>query len=68
MWRPNLLEKTDAEKDWVWEETGATGWDGWMASPIQWIWVWASSNKQDGEGQGGLVHCSSWGHKDLDMI
>ena len=19
------------------------GWDGWMASPTQWIWVWASS-------------------------
>ena len=19
------------------------GWNGWMASPIQWIWVWASS-------------------------
>ena len=20
-----------------------------------------------GDGQGGLVHCSPWGHKDLDM-
>jgi len=20
------------------------GWNGWMASPIQWIWVWASSS------------------------
>ena len=19
------------------------GWDGWMASPTQWAWVWASS-------------------------
>ena len=22
----------------------------------------------DGEGQGGLVCCSPWGHKELDMI
>ena len=21
----------------------------------------------DSEGQGGLVHCSPWGHKELDM-
>ena len=24
---------------------GDRGWDGWMASPTQWIWVWASSGK-----------------------
>ena len=22
------------------------GWDGWMASPTQWTWVWASSGRQ----------------------
>ena len=21
----------------------------------------------DGKGQGGLTHCSPWGHKELDM-
>ena len=21
------------------------GWDGWMASPTQWIWIWASSGR-----------------------
>ena len=31
------------------------GWDGWMASLIQWTWVWASSG--DSEGQGSLVGC-----------
>ena len=25
------------------EEKGITEWDGWMASPTQWTWVWASS-------------------------
>ena len=33
----------DAGKDWRQEEKGMTGWDGWMASPTQWTWVWASS-------------------------
>ena len=33
----------DAGKDWRWEEKGTTGWDGWMASPTQWTWVWVNS-------------------------
>ena len=38
-----------------------TGWDGWMASPTQW---WTPG---DGDGQGGLACCSSWGRKESDM-
>ena len=36
-------------KDPDWEELGAggkgvdRGWDGWMASPTQWTWVWVNS-------------------------
>ena len=36
-------------KDWCWERLKAggegydRGWDGWMASPIQWTWVWINS-------------------------
>ena len=37
------------------------GWDGWMASPIQWTWIWVS------DGQGSLACCSPWGCKELDM-
>ena len=33
---------SDAGKDWTQEENEMTGWNGWMASPTQWIWVWAS--------------------------
>ena len=36
------------------------GWDGWMASPTQWTWVWVDSGV--GDGQGGLECCSPWGH------
>ena len=36
-----------------------------MVSPTQWTWVWVNSGA--GDGQGGLVCCCPWGHKDLDM-
>ena len=42
------------------------GWDGWMASPIQWMWVWVNSGKWWWTGQGGLVCCNSWGCKESD--
>ena len=41
------------------------GWDGWMASPTQWIWLWVDSGNW--WGQGGLACYSPWGHKELDM-
>ena len=37
-----------------------------MASPTQWIWVWASSRSW--WWIGGLVCCSPWGLKESDMI
>ena len=48
-------------------EGGGREWDGWMASPAQWAWVWA--NLGDGEGQGSLQSMGSqrvghnWGTK-----
>ena len=29
----------------AWEEGDDGGWDGWMASPTQWTWVWANSGR-----------------------
>ena len=44
--RADLLWKaSDAGIDWRQEEKGITGWDGWMASPTQWTWVWAISGR-----------------------
>ena len=39
---------THWKRPWCWErlragEGVAGGWDGWMASPTQWTWVWVSS-------------------------
>ena len=42
-------ELTHWKRPWCWERLKAggegddRGWDGWMASPTQWTWVWASS-------------------------
>ena len=49
LWPPDaknwLIGKDpDAGKDWRQEEKGTTrGWEGWMASPTQWTWVWVDS-------------------------
>ena len=55
-WNSNTLatwceELTHWKRPWCWERLRAgeegddRGWDGWMASPSQWTWVWASSRR-----------------------
>ena len=34
---------------------GNRGWDGWMASPTQWPWVWANSGRWWRTGQDGVL-------------
>ena len=36
-------------------EVGDRGWDGWVASPTQWTWVWAGSRRQWRTGKPGLL-------------
>ena len=49
------------KRPWCWErlKTGGegddTGWDGWMASPTQWTWVWASSRSWWWTGNPGML-------------
>ena len=72
-WSSNTLatwceELTPWKSPWCWERLSAgregddRGWDGWMASPTQWTWVWANS----GNWWLSLACCSPWGHKDSD--
>ena len=49
---------SDAGKDWRWQEKRMTGWDGWMASPTRWTWVWESSGNWWWTGNGCRVCCS----------
>ena len=45
-WRTNSLEKTlMLGKIEDRRRRGDRGWDDWMASPTQWIWVWANSGR-----------------------
>ena len=49
------------ERPWCWERLKAEGkgddrgWDGWMASPTQWTWVWASSGAWWRTGRAGVL-------------
>ena len=56
----------DAGKDWRWEEKGTTE-DEMVGWHCQLIGHEFEQVQGDGEGQGSLVCCSSWGHKESDM-
>ena len=52
---------THWKRQWSWERLKAGGegvdreWDGWMASPTQWTWVWASSRCWWWTGRPGVL-------------
>ena len=62
-------ELTHWKRPWCWEGLGAggegddRGWDGWMASPTRWAWVWVNSRSW-WWAAGGLACCDSWGRKE----
>ena len=65
-----MQRDTHWRRPWCWErskeggEGDNRGWDDWMASPTQWTWV--EQPPGDGDEQGGLACCDSWGHKESD--
>ena len=54
-------ELTHCERPWCWEGLGAggegddRGWDGWMASPTWWTWVWVNSVSWWWTGRPGVL-------------
>ena len=42
----------DAGKDWSQDDRG---WDGWMASPTQWTWIWVNSGSCWWTGRPGML-------------
>ena len=54
-------ELTDWKRLWCWEGLGAGGegdyreWDGWMASPTRWTWVWVNSGSWWWTGRAGVL-------------
>ena len=56
MQRPNSLKKTLMLGKMKAGEEDNRGWDGWMASPTQWTWVWANSRRWWRTGKPGMLH------------
>ena len=56
-----LMQMTNWKRSWCWErlrareERGNRGWDGWMASPTQWTWVWVNSRSWWWTGRPGVL-------------
>ena len=59
-----LMRRADSshwKRPWCWEGLGAggegddRGWDGWMASPTQWTWVWIDSGSCWWTGRPGML-------------
>ena len=54
-------ELTHLKRPWCWERLRAGGegdyggWDGWMASPTRWAWVWVSSGSWWWTGRPGVL-------------
>ena len=71
LWPPHVKswlfgEDSDAGRDWGQEEKGTTedgmaGWHRWLNGRDS---GWTPG---DGDGQGGLACCDSWGRKESDM-
>ena len=65
-WTSNTLvtwceEPTHLKSPWCWERLRAggerddRGWDGWMASPTRWTWVWVNSRSWWWTGRPGML-------------
>ena len=65
-WNSNILatwcqELTHLKRSWCWEglraggEGDDRGWDGWMASPTRWTWVWVNSGRWWWTGRPGVL-------------
>ena len=65
-WNSNTLatcfeELTHLKRPWCWERLKAgaegddRGWDGWMASPTWWTWVWVSFGSWWWTGKPGVL-------------
>ena len=71
------LMPTHWQRPWCWKRLrarsgGDRGWDGWMASPTQWTWVWPNSWRRTGNpsilqfmGLQSQTRLSNWATRDL---
>ena len=61
IWPPNMKNQLIGRDHDCWEKLKAEwegidrGWDGWMASPTEWTWIWASSGTWWWTGKPGML-------------
>ena len=61
LWPPDVKSYLIGKRLWCWEGLRAggegedRGWDGWMASLIQWTWVWVKSRSWQWTGKLGVL-------------
>ena len=73
LWPSQLVvkETTNWKRPWCWERLkaeggkGNRGWDGCVASAMQWTWTWASSRRWWGTARPGMLqsmelHMTEW--------
>jgi len=67
-------ELTLLKRPWCWErlkvedERDDRGWDGWMASLIQWAWVWVDSGSWWWTGRPGMLQCMGLQRVEHDSV
>ena len=65
-------ELTHLKRPWCWERLRAggegddRGWDGWMASPTQWRWVWVNSGSWWWTGRPSVLQ-SMWSQSQTQL-
>ena len=77
-WHSNTLatwceELTHLKRPWFWEGLGTgegddRGWDGWMASPTRWTWVWVNSRSWWWTGRPGVLWFMGWQRVGHDWV
>ena len=61
LWSPHTKSWLIGKRPWCWEglqaggEGDDRGWDGWMASPTRWAWVWVNSGSWWWTGRPGML-------------
>ena len=78
-WSSNPLatwweEPTHWKRPWCLERLKAGGegddreWDGWIASPTQWIWLWANLGRQWRTGKPGILQSMGMQRDGHDLV
>ena len=74
LWPPHTEELTHWKRLWCWEGLGTggerddRGWDGWMASPTWWTWVWVNSGNWWWTGRPGVLRFMGSQRVGLDWV